>query len=120
MRWWAYLTNDGVSVGTLHLPPPTPPAPPGLIVLPGLLTPAAQRYLVRRCLTAYALAPNRTNLDAHYRLPVGGVWRWHQDAVLGGRGHEHGRAQLVRSRADGETASSAGKLALDGNVDSSD
>ncbi|RKP04408.1 hypothetical protein THASP1DRAFT_33829, partial [Thamnocephalis sphaerospora] len=57
---------------------------PGLIVLPGLLTPAAQRYLVQRCLRDYARSPNRTNLDAHYQIPASGVWQHYQTAAVSG------------------------------------
>ncbi|KAI8052147.1 hypothetical protein BDF22DRAFT_690214 [Syncephalis plumigaleata] len=70
-------SNDGWSGEQVFTAPKiyTLASAPGLIVMPELLTPAAQRYITRRCLSAYARPPNRNNLDAHYILPDCGVWQ---------------------------------------------
>jgi alkylated DNA repair protein alkB family protein 1 len=54
---------------------------PGLIILPNLLSPKAQRYLVKRALKDYTQSPNRTNLDAHYKVPKCGPWNYAQSAT---------------------------------------
>lgn len=43
--------------------------------MPGYLSPKLQRELVRWSLSEHARPPNITNLDAHYTVPDGGVWR---------------------------------------------
>ncbi|ORZ00679.1 hypothetical protein BCR43DRAFT_435054 [Syncephalastrum racemosum] len=51
---------------------------PGLIVIPNPFTPAAEREVVRACLSEYSKAPNMSNLDTHYAMPDEGLWRLHQ------------------------------------------
>ncbi|KAI9592281.1 hypothetical protein BDF19DRAFT_425481 [Syncephalis fuscata] len=70
-------TTNGWSGKDVFSPPRayTLASAPGLIVLPELLTPAAQRYIAYQCLNTYACSPNRNNLDAHYILPDCGVWQ---------------------------------------------
>ncbi|KLO18553.1 hypothetical protein SCHPADRAFT_844808 [Schizopora paradoxa] len=53
------------------------PRVPGLIVMPGHLTPEEQRALVRWSLCDHAKAPNETNLDTHYNIPSEGIWSLH-------------------------------------------
>ncbi|KAJ7172566.1 hypothetical protein C8R46DRAFT_1086422 [Mycena filopes] len=47
---------------------------PGLVLLPGFLSPEKQRELVRWSLVDHARQPNETNLDIHYILPEEGLW----------------------------------------------
>ncbi|KAJ7452508.1 hypothetical protein B0H11DRAFT_2176658 [Mycena galericulata] len=47
---------------------------PGLVLLPGFLSPKKQRELVRWSLADHARQPNETNLDIHYVLPEEGLW----------------------------------------------
>ncbi|KAJ7098004.1 hypothetical protein B0H15DRAFT_823718 [Mycena belliarum] len=47
---------------------------PGLVLLPGFLSPEKQRKLVRWSLADHARHPNETNLDIHYILPEEGLW----------------------------------------------
>lgn len=51
---------------------------PGLIVIPNPFTPAAERAVIRACLSEYSKAPNRSNLDTHYVMPDEGLWKLHQ------------------------------------------
>ncbi|KAI5124529.1 hypothetical protein M0805_003053 [Coniferiporia weirii] len=53
------------------------PQVPGLVLLPGFLSPETQRDLVRWCLSEHARTPNQTNLDTHYDIPEEGVWNLH-------------------------------------------
>ncbi|KAJ6596809.1 hypothetical protein DFH09DRAFT_1132793 [Mycena vulgaris] len=50
------------------------PRIPGLVLLPGFLSPEKQRELVRWSLVDHARHPNETNLDIHYILPKEGLW----------------------------------------------
>ncbi|KAJ7109292.1 hypothetical protein C8R44DRAFT_802121 [Mycena epipterygia] len=52
----------------------TTPRIPGLVILPGFLSPGKQRELVRWSLADHARHPNETNLDTHYILPEDGLW----------------------------------------------
>lgn len=53
----------------------------GLVYLPGLLAPRAQRNLVKCSLQDGARQPNTTSLDPHYSLPPDGIWKaFRQDA----------------------------------------
>ncbi|KAJ7709988.1 hypothetical protein B0H17DRAFT_1030105 [Mycena rosella] len=50
------------------------PRIPGLVILPGFLSPGKQRELVQWSLVDHARHPNETNLDIHYILPEEGLW----------------------------------------------
>ncbi|KAJ6630707.1 hypothetical protein B0H10DRAFT_1982559 [Mycena sp. CBHHK59/15] len=52
----------------------TTPRIPGLVLLPGFLSPEQQRKLVQWSLADHARHPNETNLDVHYVLPEEGLW----------------------------------------------
>lgn len=52
----------------------TTPHIPGLILLPGFLSPGKQKELVCWSLADHARQPNETNLDIHYVLPEDGLW----------------------------------------------
>ncbi|KAG5463312.1 MAG: hypothetical protein BJ554DRAFT_315 [Olpidium bornovanus] len=64
------------------------PAVPGLVLIPGALSPRAQRDLVRACVREYARDPNLTNLHDHYDMPPEGLWALveRQVALDGGGG----------------------------------
>ncbi|KAG8861275.1 hypothetical protein FRB91_009186 [Serendipita sp. 411] len=47
---------------------------PGFVLLPGYLSPEAQRQLIRSTLTDHAKYPNENNLDTHYQVPQDGLW----------------------------------------------
>lgn len=47
---------------------------PGIIIIPNLLTPSAQRRLIKNCLRRTTKRPNLNNLDTHYDLPQDGLW----------------------------------------------
>ncbi|KAG8808584.1 hypothetical protein FRC17_003883, partial [Serendipita sp. 399] len=47
---------------------------PGFILLPGYLSPEAQRQLIRSTLEEHAKYPNENNLDTHYQVPQKGLW----------------------------------------------
>ncbi|CAK5264246.1 unnamed protein product, partial [Mycena citricolor] len=47
---------------------------PGLVILPGFLSPEKQRQLIRWCLADHSKHPNPTNLDVHYAIPEEGLW----------------------------------------------
>ncbi|KAI0792875.1 hypothetical protein C8Q75DRAFT_791959 [Abortiporus biennis] len=47
---------------------------PGLVLLPGFISPKDQKTLVRWSLREHAKQPNETNLDAHYLIPEEGLW----------------------------------------------
>ncbi|KAJ3298344.1 hypothetical protein HK104_010809 [Borealophlyctis nickersoniae] len=53
---------------------------PGLILIPNPFEAKAQRTVVRRCLREYTGRPNVTNLDTHFILPDGGVWRVYEES----------------------------------------
>ena len=57
----------------VHALDPAAPAASGLAVLPGALTAAEQRRIVRDALTAFVEPPNRTNHTAHLG-PLPGLW----------------------------------------------
>ncbi|KAJ4488135.1 hypothetical protein J3R30DRAFT_3279865 [Lentinula aciculospora] len=50
------------------------PVMPGLILLPGFLSPEKQRELIKWSLVEHSRHPNETNLDIHYLLPSEGIW----------------------------------------------
>jgi len=56
------------------------PRVPGLVILPGHLTPEQQKALVCWSLRDHAKAPNETNLDTHYSIPPEGVWNLHRQS----------------------------------------
>ena len=87
------------------------PLHPGLILIPGLLSPAVQRHLIRECLSHYPEPPSNTNHTLRYgHLP--GLWaaaqsdlrlsfRWGAEGRRGGEGGEGEwgvRAQLQVGR----------------------
>lgn len=47
---------------------------PGLIIIPNVFTPKAQRKLIKQCLRDYPQAPNTSNLHTHYDMPPSGLW----------------------------------------------
>lgn len=47
---------------------------PGIIVLPNIIAPRAQRRLIKQCLRHTTKKPNLNNLDTHYDLPKEGLW----------------------------------------------
>ncbi|KAJ3160004.1 hypothetical protein HDU86_001269 [Geranomyces michiganensis] len=49
-------------------------AVPGLLLLRGVFAPEAQVKVVQECLREYAMHPNVTNLDTHYKMPACGLW----------------------------------------------
>ncbi|KAI7884931.1 hypothetical protein K492DRAFT_204403 [Lichtheimia hyalospora FSU 10163] len=46
----------------------------GLIYIPNPFSPDKQRHYVKQCLSTYALPPNKSNLDPHYKIPAQGLW----------------------------------------------
>ncbi|KAJ3020502.1 hypothetical protein HKX48_000706 [Thoreauomyces humboldtii] len=58
-------------------------AVPGLVIIPGLITPSAQARIVHACLNVTKL-PNVTNLDTHWVLPTTGLWAAHVAERQGG------------------------------------
>jgi alkylated DNA repair protein alkB homolog 1 len=46
----------------------------GLVILPSFVSESTQRDLIRWSLGEHARHPNETNLDAHYVLPLSGLW----------------------------------------------
>jgi alkylated DNA repair protein alkB family protein 1 len=44
------------------------------VLIPSFVGPVAQRSLITRCLREHACSPNESNLDAHYRIPLSGLW----------------------------------------------
>lgn len=46
----------------------------GLIYIPNPFTPDKQRHYIKQCLSTYALPPNKSNLDPHYKIPSEGLW----------------------------------------------
>ncbi|KAJ3810650.1 hypothetical protein F5876DRAFT_65423 [Lentinula aff. lateritia] len=63
----AFVTKSGIKGYAF-------PSMPGLILLPGLLSPEKQRELIQWSLVEHSRQPNETNLDIHYRLPSEGIW----------------------------------------------
>ncbi|KAI9322260.1 hypothetical protein BX666DRAFT_595466 [Dichotomocladium elegans] len=57
----------------------------GLIVIPNPFSPDRQRYFIKQCLSRYALPPNRSNLDPHYRIPASGLWKSYWDEKYHGK-----------------------------------
>ncbi|KAG0373345.1 hypothetical protein BGX24_011829 [Mortierella sp. AD032] len=55
---------------------------PGLIYIPAAFTPSAQRTLIKGCLKEYSRHPNKSNLDAHYKVPSSGLWDLHESVRL--------------------------------------
>lgn len=47
---------------------------PGLFIIPGALSAAHQRRLIKRCMRDVTRRPNLNNLDTHYELPAEGLW----------------------------------------------
>ena len=43
---------------------------PGLVIIPGFITEAAQKEWILRCMDDYCRPPNKTNLHAHWKLPI--------------------------------------------------
>jgi alkylated DNA repair protein alkB family protein 1 len=71
---------------------------PGLVVLPQILSPRAQRSLIMHILRQEARPPNTSNLDAHYVMPEGGVWACvERDTVRGTQ------TRIPRKHNTGET-----------------
>lgn len=68
---------------------------PGAILIPGALSGAAQRRIVREILRDTARPPNASNLDTHYVLPPEGLWNAHERQVTAG--HEQ-REPLVATK----------------------
>jgi alkylated DNA repair protein alkB homolog 1 len=46
----------------------------GLVILPAYLSHETQRHLIKWSLSEHARHPNETNLDAHYVMPLRGLW----------------------------------------------
>jgi DNA alkylation damage repair protein AlkB len=61
--------------------------PTGLYIIPSVLKQQEQVALIARTLSSYVNGPNKTNLDAHYILPPGGLFqhlllRNHSDPLI--------------------------------------
>ncbi|KAJ8520411.1 hypothetical protein ONZ45_g2766 [Pleurotus djamor] len=66
----------------------------GLVIIPGFLSHAEQRDLVKWALADHAKFPNDTNLDAHYTVPHCGLWNMHVASL------EHpDHAEIIHPRA---------------------
>ncbi|KAF9218329.1 hypothetical protein BS17DRAFT_804842 [Gyrodon lividus] len=81
------ISTNGTGIFTL-------PSVPGLVLLPSFVTPKDQRRLVRWSLRDHTSHPNETNLDAHYVLPVEGIW----NAYLQSRSEDAQHA-LIKTKA---------------------
>ncbi|KAF7295006.1 hypothetical protein MIND_01038700 [Mycena indigotica] len=55
----------------------------GLVILPGFISPALQRGLIKWTLSEHARPPNDTNLDTHYIIPEEGLWSLYQQERSG-------------------------------------
>ncbi|KAJ2746991.1 hypothetical protein GGI20_000887 [Coemansia sp. BCRC 34301] len=56
-------------------------AHPGLLLIPNSLTDEAQRWLARKCLCDCPRPPNRTNLDAFFKMPPESLFALASDAA---------------------------------------
>lgn len=65
---------------------------PGLILLPGALSPSAQQKLVKVCIKEYVREPNLTNLHTHYEMPQEGLWKLVEDELRGTRSADSQRS----------------------------
>lgn len=74
------VTVDGKGKGRAYVFPRIP----GLVYLPGFVSPEEQRHLVHWSLKEHAKPPNETNLDAHYALPREGLWNAYLNSLREG------------------------------------
>ncbi|KAI8817682.1 2OG-Fe(II) oxygenase superfamily-domain-containing protein [Fimicolochytrium jonesii] len=57
------------------------PEIPGLILIPGLITPEGQVQVVKASLKDYTALPNVTNLDTHWDIPSRGLWHMYEQSL---------------------------------------
>ncbi|KAI8973004.1 hypothetical protein BDB01DRAFT_808318 [Pilobolus umbonatus] len=62
---------------------------PGLIVIPNPFTPAAQRQLVKDCLSTYAKPPHLSSLHDQYSIPSEGLWPSYEQEENGSMGERY-------------------------------
>ncbi|KNC97061.1 alkylated DNA repair protein AlkB [Spizellomyces punctatus DAOM BR117] len=98
---------------------PLPPAyelvnVPGLVIIPNMFSPSAQRTIIKQCLKEYTRHPNVTNLDTHWKLPSAGIWNLHE-LVRKGEIASGAEETLLRMRHDG-TVEGALKNGYDSDV----